>query len=93
MATPRKIVEQACGNPALTCREPKPNEELLGEQLIREAQEGHADFLTGWTQFTEQVGICGTPVGAKKLRALLLQTGINPDANEFSRGILAMREE
>lgn len=93
MASLRKIVEQACGNPALTGHEPKPNEEPLGEQLIREAREGHADFLTGWTTFAEQVGIRGTPVGAKKLRALLLQTGINPDANEFSRGILAMREE
>jgi hypothetical protein len=90
LATPRKIVEQAYNNPALTGLEPKPNEEPLGEQPIREARQGHADFLAGWTTFVEQAGIRGAPVGAKKLRALLLQTGINADANEFSRSLAAV---
>ncbi len=93
MATPRELMEQQHGNTAQTGPGLKPSEEPLGEQLMREAQESHADFLAGWTKFTEEVGIRGKPMGAKKLRALLLQTGINPDKNEFSRGIIAMREE
>jgi hypothetical protein len=39
------------------------------------------------------LGIRGQPVGAKNLREMLLQTGINPNTNEFSQGIIAMREE
>ena len=34
------------------------------------------------------------PIGAKKLRELILADGIiKPEDNEFSRGIIAMREE
>jgi hypothetical protein len=93
MATPRKIMEQQYGNAAQTGPEPKPNEESLGEQLIREAREGQAEFAAGWSQFMEELGVQGQPIGAKKLRAMLLQAGINPNDNEFSRGIIAMREE
>src|SRR6267143_2953242 len=41
MATPRKTREQRQDNRAQT--EPEPEEGSLGEQLIREAREGHAD--------------------------------------------------
>ncbi|MBI1926354.1 hypothetical protein HYR99_19185 [Candidatus Poribacteria bacterium] len=33
------------------------------------------------------------PIGAKKLRELMIADGIKPEDNEFSRGIIAMREE
>lgn len=33
------------------------------------------------------------PIGAKNLQKLLLESGIKPEDNEFSRGIIAMREE
>jgi hypothetical protein len=33
------------------------------------------------------------PIGAKKLRERLLKKGFNPESNEFSRGIIEMREE
>ncbi len=65
----------------------------LGEELMREAKAGHSEFLAGWIKFMHSVGIRGQPVGAKNLRAMLLQTGINPNTNEFSQGIIAMREE
>ena len=41
----------------------------------------------------EELGIQGKPMGAKKLREMLFQADINPDANQFSRGIIATREE
>jgi hypothetical protein len=67
--------------------------EALGEQLLREAREGQAEFVAGWQEFLKQLGIPGQPVGARQLRELLLREGINPDNHEFSRGIIAMREE
>ena len=33
------------------------------------------------------------PIGAKKLRELMIKDGIKPENNEASRGIIAMREE
>ena len=32
------------------------------------------------------------PIGARKLQQLMIHQGINPEDNEFSRGIIAMRE-
>jgi hypothetical protein len=68
-------------------------EEPLGEQLVREAREGHDQFVAGWKKFMEELRIQGQPIGAKKLRDLLLQEGVHPNDNEFSRGIIATREE
>jgi predicted DNA-binding antitoxin AbrB/MazE fold protein len=70
-----------------------PVVESRGARLIREARQGHADFVAGWRTFIQELGIQGNPIGAKQLRELLLKSGINPDDNEFSREIIAMREE
>ena len=67
--------------------------ESLGEQLLREARAGQAEFVAGWKDFVEELGIQGKPIAAWKLREMLVQEGINPDKNEVSRGIIAMREE
>lgn len=64
-----------------------------GARLIQEAQADHANVVAGWRKFLDHLGIHDEPIGAKKLRELLLQQGINPEANEFSREIKAMREE
>jgi hypothetical protein len=68
-------------------------EESLGDQLLREAQEGQAEFAAEWTRFMEEQGFNGKPISAQELRELALQEGINPQDNQFSRGIAAMREE
>jgi hypothetical protein len=93
MKPPRKMTEQPHDEPGQEHPIAIPHEESLGEHLIREAQEGQAEFVAGWRQFMEELGIQGKPMGAKKLREMLLQAGINRDDNEFSRGIIAMREE
>lgn len=69
------------------------SEEAFGEQLLREAREGQDEFVAGWKAFMESHRIRGTPIGAKKLRALFLEAGIRPEDNEFSRGIVEQREE
>jgi hypothetical protein len=93
MATLRKTTDRPSDDPAATGTERKPDEESLGDQLIREAREGHDDFVAGWSKFMTELGIQGKPIGAKKLREMLLEGGINPDDNAISRGIIAMREE
>ena len=89
----RKTVGQRQDRPARHRSQGAPSMEALGEQLLREAREGQAEFVAGWKEFMEQLGIQGQPIGARQLRDLLLREGINPDNNEFSRDIIAMREE
>ena len=93
MTAPRNISEQRQGGPAGDTAEATPSGESLGEQLLREAREGQAEFVTGWREFLEELGVQGKPLGARQLREMLLQEGINPENNEFSRDIIAMREE
>jgi hypothetical protein len=93
MAKLRKIVEQDQANPARDTADPAASEESLGEQLIREGRDGQAEFVAGWRKFMDELGIQGQPIGARKLREMLLREGIHPHTNEFSRGIIAMREE
>jgi hypothetical protein len=66
----------------------------LGEELIREAKRGHAALVRESEKFLKLLGITGKPIGAKKLREMILKEGkIDPNKNEFSRGIIEMREE
>ena len=41
----------------------------------------------------KQMRIRAKPIGAKKLQEMLLKRGFDPTSNEFSRGIIDMREE
>src|SRR5262249_20184708 len=71
----------------------QPTEESRGVRLIREAAESHAAVVAGSEKFLERLGIHGEPIGAKALRERLIAEGVNPDGNECSREIIAMREE
>ena len=93
MATGRKLGKQRRGN-----RPPPPmdiaaDDESLGEELLRTSREEQAEFVAGWRKFMKQLGIRGKPIGGKKLRERLLKKGFDPESNEFSQGIIAMREE
>jgi hypothetical protein len=65
----------------------------LAEELLRVSREEEADWVAGWNKFMKQQGIRCKPIGAKKLREMLLKRGFDPESNEFSRGIIEMREE
>jgi hypothetical protein len=66
----------------------------LAEELIRDSKRGHAAWVKEWDKMMKQLGIQGPPIGAKKLREMILKKGkIDPSKNEFSRGIIEMREE
>ena len=41
----------------------------------------------------ERMGIRGKPIGAENVQKMIAACGIKPEDNEFSRGIIEMREE
>jgi hypothetical protein len=65
----------------------------LAEELLRVSRQEQADLVAGWDKFMKQLGIRGKPIGAKKLREMAIKEGLNPEDNQFSRGIIEMREE
>lgn len=70
-----------------------PPEETRGARLLREAAEDHGAVIARSEKFLESLGIRGEPIGARALRERLIAEGVNPESNEFSREISAMREE
>lgn len=69
-------------------------EELaLADELLRKGKEEHAELVAGFRKFMKQMGIKGKPVSPKKLREMAINEGLDPNGNEFSQGIIAMREE
>ena len=64
-----------------------------GARLLREAALNQESIAAGWAAAMREMGISGEPVGAVKLREMMIADGVNPESNEFSRGIIEMREE
>ena len=64
-----------------------------GAQLFREAQRNQTTISAAIAQAFAEMGITGEPIGAEKVQEMMRACGLRPDANEFSQGIIAMREE
>lgn len=64
-----------------------------GARLWREAELNGVQIAAATAAAFAEMGISGEPVGAEKLQALMIADGVNPESNEFSRGIIEMREE
>jgi len=64
-----------------------------GAQLLREAQRNQATISAAIAQAFAEMGLTGEPIGAEKVQEMMRACGIQPDANEFSQCIIAMREE
>lgn len=64
-----------------------------GAMLWREASQHQAEISAAAAAAFAEMGISGEPVGPKKLREMMLADGVSPEDNEFSRGIIEMREE
>ena len=62
-------------------------------QTRAESERAHEEIKAIWARALEQMGIRGEPIGAKKLREMMLAEGIKPEDNILSRGIIEMREE
>jgi hypothetical protein len=96
MATRRTTGNQPSRKDAIRPPEPVDDDLALAEELLRLAREDQATVAAEskkFRKFLRQLGIRGKPIGAKKLRERLLKEGFDPEGNEFSRGIIKMREE
>ena len=62
-------------------------------QTPAESEREHEEIKAIWAQMLEKMGIRGEPIGAKKLRERMLASGIKPEDNILSRGIIEAREE
>jgi hypothetical protein len=66
----------------------------LAEEILRETPQERAALVAESKKLLKALGLQGKkPIDAKKLRERMIQGGIDPEGNEFSRGIIEMREE
>jgi hypothetical protein len=98
MATGRKRQEQpkkprSRKKPGPRLSQQEADDIALAEELLREAEAQHAEFAAGFEKFLKYLGIRRKPIGAKKLQDRMFQEGFDPQSNEFSRGVIEMREE
>jgi hypothetical protein len=61
--------------------------------MLQEALSRQNVLAEGFAAMLRQLGIEGQPIGAENLQAMMIAEGIDPNSNEFSRGIIEMREE
>jgi hypothetical protein len=76
--------------------EPHPEEETpaeRGARLIREARASQPAIDAATAKVFAEMGITGEPGGHERLMQMMLESGVNPEDNAFSREIIAMREE
>ncbi|MGH9768029.1 MAG: hypothetical protein ACREAB_11390 [Blastocatellia bacterium] len=64
-----------------------------GARLRRNAELNQERIAAGWAAAMREMGVSGEPVGAEKLQEMMIAEGVNPEDNQFSRGIIEMREE
>src|SRR5262249_55234703 len=62
-----------------------------GARLLREAKANQPAISAAVAKAFAEMGIVGKPVGIEKLREMMIECGIKPEDNEFSRDIIAMR--
>jgi hypothetical protein len=65
----------------------------LAEEILRQGRKDQPILAAGFKKLLKQLGIKGKPIGAEKLQERMLAEGFDPESNEFSRGIIEMREE
>lgn len=83
------IEEELALRRALTVETPAQR----GARLLRRAKLEQPRMSATMAKVLADLGISGEPVGAEKLQEMMLADGVNPEENEFSRGIIEMREE
>jgi hypothetical protein len=64
-----------------------------GARLWREAKASQPAIDAAVAKAFAEMGITGEPVGHEKLMQMMLEAGVNPEDNAFSREIIAMRDE
>jgi hypothetical protein len=71
----------------------EPGDESRVARLIRQAEESRAATIAAAERVMKRLGIEGPPIDAKAVRESIIAGGLDPSSNEFSRELIAMREE
>src|SRR5438876_101256 len=71
----------------------QPNSAQNGAHMVQEALASQASLTAFSAELFAKMGIAQAPLGAEKLQSLMLDSGIKPEENLFSREIKKMREE
>lgn len=83
----------ASGNTERCCHD-RDALESLGAELLRRAEESQPALEAAWDELLASWGVHGQPVGVKRLRARIEEEcGGSPEGSEFSRELIALREE
>ena len=94
MTTRRKPEKQRLRKQTPRTSQAEADDIALADEFLRDAREQQAAMVAESKKFLKALGLEGKkPIGAKKLREMALREGIDPEGNEFSRGIIEMREE
>jgi hypothetical protein len=93
VATGRKLDNRRHGKRPRQGTKAAAEELALAEELLRVSRKEQAGLVAEWDKVMKQLGLDVKPIGAKKLQEMLLKRGFDPESNEFSRGIVEMREE
>ena len=79
---------------ALVAPPPDETPAQRSKRAERLAELEHPAMVAAWDKAMAEAGIPQVePIGAEKLREMMIAEGVNPESNEFSRGIIEMREE
>ena len=74
-------------------RPPQSGHEALDRLRFIAPRHAAADRIERAKAVLRAMGIEGEPIGAEALQRLMVSEGVDPQSNEFSRGIVEMREE
>src|SRR5688500_11461212 len=61
--------------------------------MLRQALASPKPSPQEWDELLRRMGITRQPIGAEKLQEFLIAEGIDPNSNEFSRDLIAHRED
>lgn len=64
-----------------------------GARLWEQSLLEQPQITAAWEKAMEELGISGEPISAEELQKMFADCGVKPEDNEFSRGIIEMREE
>src|SRR5260370_21852557 len=74
---------------ALVAPPPDETPAQRSRRAMRLAELGHPAAVAAWDRAMVEMGIPKLePIGATRLREMMIAEGVNPDSNEFIRGII-----
>ena len=93
MATKRKPAKKKPAKRPAKRREPRTEDDILADELFRESKRERDYLDPAWDKYIQEIRKRIKPMSIQELREMMIKDGVDPAKNEFSRGIIEMREE